>query len=255
MKAVILAGGYGTRISEESVNKPKPMVEIGGRPILWHIMKILYHQGIKEFIICGGYKQQIIRDYFAEYFPADVTFDFSEGKKTIIHDTEKEDWKVTVVDTGLDTMTGGRLKRIGKYLDEEDFLMTYGDGVANIDIQKLIEFHKHHGKLATVTAAHPVGRFGLLDLDGDRVTHFEEKTESIREWINGGFMVLNPKVLDYIDGDDTAFENGPLQQLSHDGELMAYRHSGFWHCMDNIRDKQTLEKLWNEGNAPWKIWE
>ena len=157
--------------------------------------------------------------------------------------------------TGLDTMTGGRLKRIGKYLDKNDFLMTYGDGVADIDVHKLIQFHKNHGKLATVTAAHPVGRFGLLDLDGDRVTHFEEKTESIREWINGGFMILNPKVLDYIDGDETAFENGPLQKLSQDGELMAYRHSGFWHCMDNIRDKQTLEKLWDSGEAPWKIWE
>jgi len=257
LKAVILAGGFGTRISEESHLKPKPMVEIGDHPILWHVMKILYHQGIKEFIICAGYKQHVIKEYFADYFlhNSDITFDFSNGLQTIVQNSSVEDWKITIVDTGLNTMTGGRLKRIKKYLDDEDFLMTYGDGVSDINCKELIEFHKKHDKLATITAVHPVGRFGVLGLDGDSVSNFGEKIESMNDWINGGFMVLNPEVLDYIEDDSTAFEYGPLQQLSQDGQLTAYKHHGFWQCMDTVRDKQILDEIWNSGKAPWKLWD
>lgn len=257
MKAVILAGGFGTRISEESHLKPKPMIEIGGYPILWHILKLLYEQGIDEFIICAGYKQHVIKEYFADYFlhRSDMTFDFSSDLKTVVHETTSEKWKITVVDTGLHTMTGGRVKRIRKYLGDEPFLLTYGDGVSDVDIRELIKFHKTHGKLATLTAIHPIGRFGVLDLDGDRIASFGEKTESKTDWVNGGFMILDPKVVDYIDGDDTTFEKEPLEKLSTDGQLMAYKHIGFWQCMDTLRDKNKLEELWDSGKAPWKKWE
>ena len=257
MKAVILAGGLGTRISEESYLRPKPMIEIGGHPILWHIMKIYYQHGIDEFIICAGYKQHMIKEYFADYFLhcSDVTFDFGEKEKTIIHSTSSEKWKVTVVDTGLNTMTGGRIKRIRKYLGNEPFLLTYGDGVSDVDVTKLIEFHKAHGKLATLTAVHPVGRFGVLDLKKDEIRSFGEKTESQTDWINGGYMVIDPKVIDYIEGDETTFEKEPLERLASEGQLMAYKHNGFWQCMDTLRDKQKLEALWESGKAPWKSWE
>ena len=233
------------------------MIEIGGFPILWHILKILYSQGIDQFIICAGYKQHAIKEYFMDYYlhRSDITFDFTEGEKTIVHFTSSEKWKITVVDTGLDTMTGGRIKRIKDYLGTEPFLLTYGDGVSDVDIQKLIAFHKKHGKLATLTAVHPVGRFGVLDLEGDCISNFGEKTESKTDWINGGFMILEPKVIDYISGDKTVFEQEPLSKLSSEGELMAYKHPGFWKCMDTLRDKQNLEELWESGNAPWKIWE
>ena len=257
MKAVILAGGLGTRISEESYLRPKPMIEIGGHPILWHIMKIYYQHGIDEFIICAGYKQHMIKEYFADYFLhcSDVTFDFGEKEKTIIHSTSSEKWKVTVVDTGLNTMTGGRIKRIRKYLGNEPFLLTYGDGVSDVDVTKLIEFHKAHGKLATLTAVHPVGRFGVLDLKKDEIRSFGEKTESQTDWINGGYMVIDPKVIDYIEGDETTFEKEPLERLASEGQLMAFKHNGFWQCMDTLRDKQKLEALWESGKAPWKSWE
>ena len=256
LKAVILAGGLGTRITEESHLKPKPMVDIGEYPILWHIMKNLYHQGIKEFVICAGYKQHIIKEYFDDYFlhKSDVTFDFADSKKTIVHNTAVEQWKVTIVDTGLNTMTGGRLKRIEKYLDDDDFLMTYGDGLSDLSCDKLIEFHKKHGKIATITAVHPIGRFGILELEDSKITNFGEKTESVTGWINGGFMILKPSVLDYIQDDSTVFEKEPLERLSSEGELMGYKHDGFWHCMDTVRDKQILEDIWNTGKAPWKNW-
>ena len=254
MKAVILAGGFGTRITEESHMKPKPMIEIGDHPILWHIMKTYSKYGINEFIICAGYKQHIIKEYFANYYLhcSDVTFDFSKKDSEItINNTNSEKWKVTVVDTGLNTMTGGRVKRIRSYLDDGPFLLTYGDGVSDINIADLIEFHKSHGKLATITAVHPVGRFGVLNLDGDTIISFNEKNESITDWINGGYMVLDPKVIDYIEGDSTVFEKTALEKLSVDGELMAYKHDGFWQCMDTLRDKQKLEELWATGDAPW----
>ena len=256
MKAVILAGGLGTRISEESSVRPKPMVEVGGYPILWHIMKILYHQGIDEFIICAGYRQHMIKEFFADYplHCSDMTFDYTNSFHTIVHENIGEKWKVTVVDTGLETMTGGRLKRVKNYVGDDDFIMTYGDGVADIDIDSLLKFHRSHGKKATVTAVHPVGRFGVLDIKGDSVTSFGEKVESKTDWINGGFMVINPSVLDYIEGDDTTFEMEPLDRLSKEGQLMAYKHDGFWQCMDTVRDKQILEGLWASGKAPWKIW-
>lgn len=257
MKAVILAGGFGTRITEESSLKPKPMIEIGNYPILWHIMKSLYQQGIDEFIICAGYKQHMIKEYFADYYLhcSDVTFDFSDNGKTTIHSSSSEKWKITVVDTGLNTMTGGRIKRVKKYLGGEPFLLTYGDGVSDINIAKLVEFHKSHGKLATLTAVHPSGRFGVLNLKGSVVSKFGEKTESETDWINGGFMILDPKVVDYINGDDTVFEREPLEKLSKEGELMAYKHPGFWQCMDTLRDKQVLESIWDSNKAPWKNWD
>lgn len=256
MKAVILAGGLGTRISEESHLRPKPMIEIGSHPIIWHIMKIYYFYGIRDFIICAGYKQQVIKEYFKNYYlyNSDITFDFSKEDLMVVHNSSSEDWRVTVVDTGLGTMTGGRIKRIAKYLDNEPFLLTYGDGVSDVNIKELIEFHKSHGKIATLTAVHPAGRFGILDLNGNEVKSFGEKIESNTDWINGGFMVLNPDVLEYIDGDDTVFEKGPLEKLSSEGQLMAYKHSGFWQCMDTLRDKNKLEELWDSNNAPWKLW-
>lgn len=257
MKVVILAGGFGTRITEESYLKPKPMIEIGGMPILWHIMKSYSHYGFNEFVICAGYKQEVIKEWFGNYFlhTSDVTFDFTEGNKVVVHDQRAEQWKVTVVDSGLNTMTGGRLKRIKKYIGNESFLMTYGDGVCDVEIDKLVEHHKKLGKLATLTAVQPEGRFGIMDIEGDMVESFREKNKSDTDWINGGFMVLDPKVIDYIDGDTTVFEKAPLEKLSTEGQLVNYKHYGFWQCMDTMRDKQKLEELWASGNAPWKKWE
>lgn len=256
MKVVILAGGFGTRISEESQLKPKPMVEVGGTPILRHIMKIYSHYGFNDFIICAGYMQHVIKEYFANYYlhQSDVTFDFSNGGAMEVHNNVSEPWTVTIVDTGLNTLTGGRIKRIRPYLGEETFLMTYGDGVSNVPIDKVVEYHQSHGKLATLTAVHPEGRFGFMDMDMDYIISFREKHIMDSGWINGGFMVLEPSVCDYIDGDQISFEHEPLERLAKDGELMAYKHSGFWKCMDTLRDKESLEKIWASGSAPWKVW-
>ena len=257
MKTVILAGGFGTRISEESRFKPKPMIEVGGMPVLWHIMKEYTRYGYREFIICAGYKQEVIKKWFADYFiyNSDITFDFSQGNQMTVHNSYTEDWKVTIVDTGLNTMTGGRIKRVKSYIGNETFMMTYGDGVADIDIGKLVETHRKHGKLATLTAVQPEGRFGVMDMEGDQIKSFREKSQTDVDWINGGYMVLEPEVLDYIEGDETSFEREPLEQLAQEGQLMSYRHKGFWRCMDTLQDKQRLEELWNSGNAPWKTWE
>jgi glucose-1-phosphate cytidylyltransferase len=254
-KAVILAGGLGTRISEETEIRPKPMIEIGGRPILWHIMKIYFHYGISEFIICLGYKGDIIKDYFASYQRqmADVTFDLRTGDMDI-HHAWVEPWRVTLIDTGADTMTGGRLKRVRHYLGDEPFCMTYGDGVTDANIGEAIAFHMAGDRLATVTAVTPPGRFGALEIRGDRVEAFIEKPHGDGGYINGGFFVLSPKVLDYIDGDETIWEREPLERLARDGQLGAFRHDGFWHPMDTLRDKRYLEQLWAAGNAPWKTW-
>lgn len=256
MKVVILAGGFGTRISEESELRPKPMIEIGGMPILWHIMKEYSYYGFTEFIICAGYKQHYIKEWFADYFlhMADVTFDFSKGNEIIVHQKYVEPWKVTVVDTGLNTMTGGRIKRIQKYIGNEPFLMTYGDGVADIDIGKLLNFHRMHGKIATLTATNVKQRFGVLDLDeNNSVNAFKEKISDGSK-INIGYMVLNPEIFAYIDGDDTVFEKKPLEELAEKKELMAFIHDGFWQCMDTKREKDMLEEMWQSGNAPWKLW-
>lgn len=257
MKVVILAGGYGTRISEESHLKPKPMVEIGEKPILWHIMKEYSHYGYNEFIICCGYKQHMIKEWFADYYlyNCDVTFDFTDDNKMIVHNNVSEPWKVTLIDTGLNTLTGGRIKRVKSYIGDETFMLTYGDSVSNVDINALYEFHKSHGKKATITAINVDQRFGVIDIDKDGdVSSFKEKTESDGSWVNGGFMVLEPKVIDYIEGDKTAFEKGPLQKLSEEGQLKAYKHNGFWKCMDTKREKEELEALWESGKAPWKTW-
>ena len=257
-KVVILAGGFGTRISEESHLKPKPMIEIGERPILWHIMKIYSHQGFNDFIICLGYKGYIIKEYFAHYFlhESDVTFDFSHNGDQIIHNNIAEPWKVTLVDTGLNTMTGGRVKRIQKYIGNETFMLTYGDGVADIDLKALVEFHKSKGKYATITAVQPSGKFGALNLSEDGIIKsFVEKPVGDGGWVNGGFMVMEPEVFDYIKGDETILEREPLENLAKNGQLCAYKHRGFWQPMDTMRDKNTLENLWNSGKAPWKIWE
>lgn len=257
MKIVILAGGYGSRISEESYLRPKPMIEIAGKPILWHIMKLYSFYGFNDFIICAGYKQHVIKEWFGDYFlyTSDITFDFTEENKVIVHNQHLEPWKVTVVDTGLNTMTGGRIKRVQKFLsNNEAFLMTYGDGVCDVDIKKLIEHHKKHGKLATLTAVQPEGRFGIMDMNGDKISSFREKNKADSGWINGGFMVLEPKVLDYIEDDATTFEKEPLERLASEGELINYKHYGFWQCMDTLRDKQKLETLWASGKAPWKVW-
>ena len=257
MKVVILAGGFGTRISEESHLKPKPMIEIGEKPILWHIMKYYSSFGHNEFIICCGYKQYVIKEFFADYYlhMSDVTFDFSAENKMIIHNNTTEPWKVTLVDTGLNTMTGGRIKRISNYLDGEPFLLTYGDGVSDVNINELIKQHKLMGKKATLTAIQPGGRYGKLDIgENGIINEFQEKAIEDGGWINGGFMYLENDVLNYIDGDDTIFERNPLEKLSHEGELFAYKHNGFWQCMDTLRDKEKLEKLWNENTAPWKVW-
>ena len=257
MKVVLLAGGFGTRFSEESEFKPKPMIEIGGMPILWHIMKEYSHYGFNDFVICAGYKQHIIKEWFADYFlhTSDITFDFTQGNKIIVHDQYVEPWKVTVVDTGYNTMTGGRIKRIQKYVGNEPFFMTYGDGVCDVDINKLFEFHKSHGKLATLTAVKMKQDKGVLDIEGGAVKSFREKSLSDGAPINAGYMVLQPEVFDLIDGDDTVFERKPLETLASKGELMSYIHEGFWQCMDNVREKEMLEKLLQAGKAPWKRWE
>lgn len=257
MKVVLLAGGFGTRISEESHLRPKPMIEIGNMPILWHIMKIYSSYGYNEFIICCGYKAYMIKEYFADYYlhRSDVTFDFTEENKMTIHNNFSEPWKVTLVDTGLNTMTGGRIKRIQKYIGEEPFMLTYGDGVSNVDISKLVEFHKSHGKIATMTAINVGQRFGVLDIDGSNtINAFREKSDNDGSMINAGFMVLNPEIFEYIEGDSTVFEKVPLETVAQMGELMAYKHNGFWKCMDTQRDKQELEALWESGEAPWKRW-
>lgn len=256
MKAVLLAGGFGTRLSEETDLLPKPMVEIGGRPILWHIMKIYTHFGINDFIICLGYNGYVIKEYFINYYRhmSDLSVDTGSGDIEI-HQARTEKWRVTLVETGLDTMTGGRLKRISKYLSpNEDFLMTYGDGVASINIQALIEFHRNEGRLATVTAVRPPGRFGALEIEDNRVERFTEKPQGDGSIINGGFFVLSPKVLDYVEGDATIWESEPMERLAREGELSAYRHSGFWQPMDTLRDRRELEQMWVSGNAEWKIW-
>jgi glucose-1-phosphate cytidylyltransferase len=254
-KAVILAGGMGTRIAEETSTRPKPLIEIGGVPILWHIMKIFHSHGIKDFIVCLGYKGYMIKEYFSNYFlhQSDVTFDFKDNSVKY-HNKRAEDWSITLVDTGQDTMTGGRIKRIGAYVGDESFCLTYGDGVANIDIQALLKFHDSHGKMATITAVSPPGRFGALVLNsGDEVQSFQEKPDGELGWINGGFFVLSPNVLSYINGDATIWEREPLELLAQNGELAAYKHHGFWHPMDTLRDKHYLEQLWAT-KAPWKVW-
>lgn len=259
MKVVILAGGFGTRISEESHLKPKPMIEIGGKPILWHIMKEYSYYGYNEFIICAGYKQHVIKEWFADYYlhNSDITFDFGKGGEMTVHNNFAEPWKVTIVDTGLNTMTGGRVKRVKDYIGDETFMLTYGDGVADVDINKLVEYHKSHGKIATMTAIGLDQRFGVLDIaeDGKTITAFREKTKSDGSIINGGYMVMEPKIMDYIDDDTTVFEKKPLETVAQMGELMAYSHKGFWHCMDTQRDKMKLEEMWADNNAPWKVWE
>ena len=256
MKVVILAGGFGTRISEESHLRPKPMVEIGGMPMLWHIMKYYASFGYCDFIVCAGYKQSVIKEWFADYYinHSDVTFDFGTEERVTVHTSSSEPWRVTVVDTGLATMTGGRIKRIRRYLDDEPFFLTYGDGLCDVDIGELLRFHRSHGCLATITAVHPDSRFGVLDMTGNRVLAFREKSEADVDWINGGFMVLDPRVMDYIEDDTTVFERAPLESLCAGGELMAHRHRGFWQCMDTLRDRERLERLWAGGQAPWKRW-
>ncbi|MBF0549570.1 MAG: glucose-1-phosphate cytidylyltransferase [Deltaproteobacteria bacterium] len=256
MKAVILAGGLGTRISEETHLRPKPMVEIGGKPILWHVMKIYSAHGINEFIICLGYKGYIIKEYFANYFlhMSDVTFDMQKNWMKV-HNNSCEPWRVTLIDTGMNTMTGGRLRRVREYLDDEDFCFTYGDGVSNVNIAELVAFHKSHGKLATLTAIQPPGRYGSLDMDDLVIRNFQEKPKGDGGWINGGFFILSPKVIEYISADDSIWERQPLEQLAAQGQLCAYKHDGFWKAMDTLRDKTTLEELWESGQAPWKVWD
>jgi glucose-1-phosphate cytidylyltransferase len=255
MKVVLLAGGRGTRIAEETEVLPKPMVEIGGRPIIWHIMKIFSHYGFNDFIICLGYKGYVIKEYFYHYFMhmSDVTIDLSKHKTTV-HSTSSEPWKITLVDTGLETMTGSRLRRIKKYLGKQPFLMSYGDSLADVNIKKLVQFHKAHKKMATVTVVQNAGRFGVVNLgNGSKVSSFLEKPED--GWINGGFFVLQPQVIDLIDNDDTVvWEKGPLEKLSKKGELYAYRHSSFWGCMDTLRDKISFERIWQSGQVPWRVW-
>lgn len=257
MKAVILAGGYGTRISEESGIRPKPMVELGGKPILWHIMKIYHTYGINDFIICAGYKSHAIKEYFANYalYNSDVTFDLTTHTQ-ITHKNGAEPWKITVVETGENTMTGGRLKRVKDYVGNETFLCTYGDGVSDVNITDTIAFHKKHGGVGTVIAVQPPGRFGIFSLnDGNStITSFREKPNGDGAWINGGFMVLTPEVFDYIKGDDTVFEQEPMENMAKDGKLNAFRHNGYWQCMDTLRDKMMLESIWQTGKAPWKVW-
>lgn len=258
MKVVILAGGFGTRISEESHLRPKPMIEIGGQPILWHIMKQYSAYGFNEFVICAGYKQNVIKEYFAEYFfrTSDITFDFSQGRNDmIVHRNTTEPWKVSVVDTGLNTMTGGRVRRIRDYVGDETFMLTYGDGVSDINLRELLAFHKAHGKMLTMSAYNAGQRFGVLDIDeSGRVNEFREKTQGDGNLINIGFMVCEPAFIDYIDGDSAVLEKAPLEIMAKMGQLMAYKHEGFWQCMDTTREKDALEKMLRENNAPWKIW-
>jgi glucose-1-phosphate cytidylyltransferase len=256
MKAIILAGGLGTRISEETILRPKPMIEIGGKPILWHIMKLYSAHGVNDFVICCGYRGYIIKEYFANYFlhMSDVTFDMATNEMEV-HNHKAEPWRVTLVDTGDDTMTGGRLKRVAEYVrGDELFCATYGDGVADVDVSKAIAFHKEHGKLATVTAVQPPGRYGALVIEGHTVTGFLEKPPGDGGLINGGFFVLSPQCLDLIDGDGTAWEGAPLTTLARNGQLMSFEHTGFWQPMDTLRDKNRLEELWDSGRAPWKVW-
>jgi glucose-1-phosphate cytidylyltransferase len=256
MKAVILAGGLGSRLSEETVLRPKPMVEIGGQPILYHIMKTYATHGINEFIIALGYKAEVIKDYFLNFyaFTNDITIDLARGRTTI-HDGNQPKWKIHLVDTGLTTQTGGRLKRLRQWLNEDDtFLFTYGDGVINLDIETLVKFHHSQGKLATVTTVRSPDRFGRISFQGELVSDFHEKPEHSEGWINGGYFVLNQKVLDYIEGDDTVWERGPIERLSREGQLAGYRHNGFWSCMDTLKEKHYLEELWAAGKAPWKVW-
>ena len=257
MKAVILAGGYGTRISEESHLKPKPMIEIGDMPILWHIMKIYSAYGINDFVICAGYKQNVIKDWFSDYFlhTSDVTFDFTENGAITVHNKRAESWRVTVVDTGRDTQTGGRVKRVKDYIGDEPFLLTYGDGVGNVDIKSLIDYHKKQGKIATISVYNFGQNKGVLDIGKDGVVRsFREKSMGDGDLINIGFMVFEPQFFDYIDGDDTVLEKTPMDRLVENGQLSAYVHKGFWQCMDTVREKEKLEKLWRSGDAPWKIW-
>lgn len=257
MKAVILAGGFGTRISEESQFKPKPMLEIGEMPILWHIMKGYSKHGINEFVICAGYKQHVIKEWFADYFlhTSDVTFDFTQNNEVIVHDKHAEKWKVTVVDTGLNTMTGGRIKRIKKYVEGEPFCLTYGDAVSDVDIAALIEFHKRHGKCVTMTSVSLAQQKGVLDIsDDDTIVAFREKDDEDGSLINGGFMVCNPDIFDYLENDRTVFEQKPMRELAARGELKSFYHEGFWQCMDTKREKDKLEELWATGKAPWKVW-
>ena len=256
MKVLILAGGFGTRLSEQTEIKPKPMVEIGGKPILWHILKIYSTYGYNDFVILLGYKGYVIKEFFANYFlhQSDLTIDI-KNNKIEIHDNYSENWKITLVDTGAETLTGGRIKRAGKFVDNEPFLLTYGDGVSDVDIQKLVEFHKSHGKLATMTAIQPEGRFGALDISkNNEINSFIEKPKGDNAWINGGFFVCQPEVLNYINGDETIFEKEPLEKLAKEGQLQAFKHDGFWQCMDTLRDKNRLEDEWSTGKAPCKKW-
>jgi glucose-1-phosphate cytidylyltransferase len=256
MKAVILAGGFGTRISEETVLKPKPMIEIGGKPILWHILKTFAHYGVNDFVICCGYKGYVIKEYFANYllYMSDVTIDL-RADRVDVHSTVAEPWRITLVDTGEDTLTGGRLKRVKRYLDDDDFFFTYGDGVSDIDLNELLRFHRAEKRLATVTAIQPVARFGALEIDGDAVIGFQEKPRGEGGWISGGYFVLSPTVFDYIDGDKTTWEREPMERLARDGNLSAYQHHGFWRPLDTLRDKTYLEELWASGTAPWRVWD
>jgi glucose-1-phosphate cytidylyltransferase len=257
VKAVILAGGFGTRISEETSIRPKPMVEIGGKPILWHIMKIYSAHGINDFVICCGYKGYLIKEYFSNYFlhVSDVTFDIQKNKMEV-HQHAAEPWKVTLVDTGDETLSGGRLKRVREYVGKDTFCFTYGDGVSDVDIRKLVQFHRDQKALATLTAVQPPGRFGAFNLAGGetRITHFREKAVGDGAWINGGFFVLEPRAIDYIEGDRTAWEQQPMTKLAHEGQLAAYRHEGFWQNMDTLRDKMVLDEMWSSGRSPWKVW-
>lgn len=257
MKVVILAGGFGTRISEESHLKPKPMIEIGERPILWHIMKIYSSYGYNDFVICLGYKGYCIKEYFAHYFlhECDITFDFNNNNQRIVHNHSAEPWSVTLVNTGIETMTGGRVKRIQPYIGNEPFMLTYGDGVGDVNIRELVSYHNAHGKLATVTSTQPAGRFGALELsENNQVRGFQEKPKGDGSWINAGFFVLQPNIFDYLSDDRTVLEKEPLEHLAKDCELVAYKHSGFWHPMDTLRDKMYLDDLWKSGDAPWKVW-
>ena len=256
MKTVILAGGFGTRLSEQTELRPKPMVEIGGQPILWHIMNIYAHYGYKDFVIALGYKAEMIKEYFLNYYSlkSDFTVDLANGKVSYL-EKRAVDWKVTLVDTGLKTMTGGRIKRLKKYIGNQTFMLTYGDGVANVDINSLVEFHKSHGKMATITAVHPAARFGEMNISRDQdVLSFKEKPQTTQGWINGGFFVLEPEFIDLIDEDSTVLEEEPLERAAEEGQLKAYIHDGFWQCMDTMRDKNVLEDLWRSGQAPWKVW-
>lgn len=257
MKTVILAGGLGTRISEESHLKPKPMVEIGEKPLLWHIMKLYSYYGFNDFIVCCGYKAYVIKEFFLNYYlyNSDISFDFEKGNDMKVLSNNIDPWKVTVVDTGLHTMTGGRIKRIQKYVGNEPFMVTYGDGLSDVNIAQIIDFHKKHGKTATLTAVPPEGRFGVLNIENDAIESFREKSKEDSGWINGGFMVLNPDIFEYIQDDTSIFEIDVLEKIAKENQLMAFKHDGFWRCMDTQRDKMNLENFWETGNAPWAVWE